>query len=488
MLLSLELQASLHRLNPWWTNEPQRDLPPTKRHLVGQILKRLEHQLAPIIVVRGSRQIGKTTSQLQVIQHMLDNGIDRSRILRVQFDDLGSFRDLKEPILRIVEWFEKEILKASLNRAAHDKRQAFIFLDEVQNLENWAEELKSLVDHSTVQVVVTGSSALRIERGRDSLAGRINTIESGVLSITEIGIIRGLQSPTPFLGDSGLGLMTSIDFWRGLRDYGIEHKDFRVEAFSAFDERGGYPIAHLRKDVPWAEVADQLNETVIKRVIQHDLRIGNRGRQRDAALLEEMFRLCCRYAGQSVTYKTMIDELKRLLDANIGSSRTRSYLTFLAESLLIRLIQPLEIRNKKKKSAPKICLVDHSLRTSWLHERISLAQDGVQPEAVMTLAGHIAESVCGSVLSTISGLDISHWPGKRSNPELDFVLTIGDTRIPIEVKYQNRIDNGDLSGIRSFLKLDANQARFGILVTKQEEEIEATDVVCIPLSTLMLLR
>jgi hypothetical protein len=44
-------------------------------------------------------------------------------------------------------------------------------------------------------------------------------------------------------------------------------------------ERGGDPLVHERPADPWPEIANQLNETVIRRVIRHDLRIGDRGRQ-----------------------------------------------------------------------------------------------------------------------------------------------------------------------------------------------------------------
>ena len=74
----------------------------------------------------------------------------------------------------------------------------------------------------------------------------------------------------------------------------------------ARSERGGYPLVHLRADTPWEYLADPLNETVIKRVIQHDLRLGERGRKRDPALVEELFRLCCRYAGQSPAIQTLV--------------------------------------------------------------------------------------------------------------------------------------------------------------------------------------
>lgn len=106
----------------------------------------------------------------------------------------------------------------------------------------------------------------------------------------------------------------------------------------------------------WSLIADQLNETVIKRVIQHDLRVGTRGRKRDAQLLEELFRLSCRYAGQCPSVAMLADEVGLSLSANIGSQRVTHYLKFLGETLLLRLIPPLEIRLKRKRGSAKLCL------------------------------------------------------------------------------------------------------------------------------------
>ena len=65
MSLPAELVAALRRMNPWWEGKAMRVLPPTRRHLVAAIKRRLTAKLAPIVVVRGPRQIGKTIS-LQV--------------------------------------------------------------------------------------------------------------------------------------------------------------------------------------------------------------------------------------------------------------------------------------------------------------------------------------------------------------------------------------------------------------------------------------
>lgn len=491
MSLPSELVAALRRMNPWWEDKPMRVLPQTRRHLVSVIKRRIAARLAPIVVVRGPRQIGKTISQLQVISDMLKEGIEPARILHVQFDELKALLRVEEPILRIVDWYEETVLRSSLNAAALKKKPAFLVFDEVQNLDNWAQQLKHLVDNSTVQVLVTGSSALRIESGRDSLSGRISTIEAGVLSLTEVAQFHQIPLPGPFLKDNGLEPLTQIQFWRELARFGEENEQDRDAAFKFFSERGGYPIVHERASESWGMLADQLNENVIKRVIQHDLRVGDRGRKRDAALLEEVFRMACRYVGQSPSALEFARQAQQTLNANVGSERIRHYLRFLGDTLLLRLIPPLEIRLTKKKGNSKICLADHGLRASWLQELIPIDSDGlaVNPH-LADLAGHIAESVVGNSLSTISSLDISHLPARPNSREVDFVLTIGTKRIPMEVKYQANPDPiRDILGLQEFMDKPVNNSKLALLITRGgKTRVSDPRIIVMPLSTLMLVR
>ncbi|MCC6809350.1 MAG: ATP-binding protein [Deltaproteobacteria bacterium] len=486
------MELLLRRMNPWWAGQPMQILPPHRRHLVAQIKRRLDSRVAPIIVVRGARQIGKTTSQMHVLSDLLASGVEGKRVLRVQFDDLGALDAVGvDPIIRIVDWFEHVVLGESLNEAAAAGRPTYLFLDEVQNLSGWAPQLKALVDTSSTQVVVTGSSALRLELGRDSLAGRINTIEAGVLSLTEIAALRDIPLGAPSLADNGLGPLAQVEFWQELRRRGVREAAARDSVFAFFSERGGYPIGHARADVTWPQIADQLNETVVKRVIQHDLRLGERGRRRDEALLQEVFRLACRYAGQAPPIHTLAEDARQVFGANLGDNRVRQYLRFLSEALLIRAIEPLEIRLKKKRGSPKLCLVDHALRASWLQEVVPLVPaELTQQPALSTLAGRVAESVVGAVLSTIVGLDIAHVPERGGDAEIDFVITVGTRRIPIEVKYQATPDPvRDVAGLRSFVRRTVNNAPFGVVITQSDTDIDfGPDIVALPLSSMMLLR
>jgi predicted AAA+ superfamily ATPase len=490
LLMERPLEATLRNSNPWWEGERIADLPPVRRWAYEPVRRGLERGLTPAVVLRGPRQVGKTTLLNQVIDSLLEEGVHPHRIFRVQFDDLPDLRKLSMPILDVCQWYADAILGTSFNRAAREDKRAFIFLDEVQNLADWAPQLKHLVDINPVRVLVTGSSALRIEAGRDSLAGRVSTIEMGPLTLREIAEIRGFGRIRGLLEPNGLAPLRDKSFWIALREHGERVRDVRNSAFEAYSARGAYPVAHARPDEPWERLADFLRETVINRAIQHDLRMGPRGQKRDEHLLAEVFRLACRYIGQSPKQALYLDEIRRAMHANIGWQRVLAYLKFLDGTLLIRLIEPLELRLKRKRGPAKLCLSDHALRAAWLQEVVPLAPSSLREVPHLAdLAGRVADSTVGYFFRSIIGLDVAHFPERAAEPEVDFVLTVGEQRIPIEVKYRKGIEHQDTVGMRAFLEKPVYHAPFGVLVTMLDEPgTEDPRIVSLPLSSLLLLR
>lgn len=490
-LLPTGVERILRDSNPWWQGERAFGTPPIRRWAFSPTLKGLQVGLAPITVLRGPRQVGKTTLLNQVINTLLDDGIHPQRIFRVQFDDIPQLQKIEAPILDLAAWYADNIIGKSINAFATEQRgPVYLLLDEVQNLRDWATQIKHLVDLQPVRAIVTGSSALRIEAGRDSLAGRIASIEMGPLLLREIGEIRGFGDINPFLAYNGLAPLKEKAFWQELRQFGQQHVALRDRAFAAFSEFGAYPLAHTRPDASWEEVSSQLVETVVRRAIQHDLRVGERGRRRDEPLLEEVFRLACRYVGQAPAQAAYLDEVRRSLHANIGWQRILAYLKFLDATLLVRLVEPLELRLKRQKGAVKLILSDHSLRAAWLQEQIPLFPSALLAAPHLTdLAGRVAESAVGQLFKSVIHLAVHHFPERGSEPEVDYVLTIGDQRIPVEVKYRRRIDHADSRGLRAFIEKSVYNAPFGLLITLGDE-VASDDprIVSIPLSTLLLMR
>lgn len=481
----------VRRMNPHWTGDVGKKPPPFRRSIFTKLLRQLRTGLAPGVVLRGPRRVGKTVLLQQIIGQLLADGVSPQRILYVAFDELPSLVRLLEPVLQVTRWFEAAVLGRTLNAAAAAGEPAFLLFDEVQNLEAWAPQLKHLVDQNTVRVLVTGSSSLRIEAGKDSIAGRVQTLTLGPLQLREIAALRDGVSSEPHWIDNGMGELAEAEFWLEGIAKTDAHRHERQRAFEHFSERGGYPFAQEHADSEWSEIARHLNETVIQRAIQHDLRMGSRGRKRDENLLEEVFRMACRYTGQSPGATAFVRELQQSLAANIGWSRVLDYLKFLDGTLLLQLVPPLELRLKKKKSPAKICVCDHALRAAWLQESIPLAPGQlVTNPHLADLAGRIAEGVLGYQLTTVPNLEVAHLPARDGEPEVDFVLTIGTRRVPIEVKYRRRIDPvDDTRGLVSFLERSHNNASFGLLVTLEEGvQIRDPRILTLSLSQMLWLR
>lgn len=481
--LPFELVENIRSANPWWAGDEPLHPPKFRRWPFDRMLSMLKQGMTPSTVLRGPRRVGKTILLRQAIQALLKEGIAGNRILYVPFDELPTIKGIQEPVLAISRWFEQQVLGKTLNVMANQGKPAYLLFDEVQNLDAWAPQVKNLVDNHGVRCLITGSSSLRIEAGTDSLAGRVSTMEMGPLLLREIAELRFGVTCASQWGDNGLDRLLSPEFWHAAVRLGQEQSDIRLQSFKAYSERGGYPIAQEKYETPWHELADYLNETVVRRAIQHDLRMGPRGQKRDEKLLEEVFRLCCRYAGQTAGQAAFVPEIQQALAGNIGWSRVLTYLRFLDGTLLVRLVQPIELRLKKKKAPSKLCLSDHALRASWLQEVVPLDAEGLAANPHMAdIAGRLAESALGYFLASIPSLDVAHFPMRGDEPEVDYILTIGTKRIPIEVKYRRRIDPmDDTRGLRAFLEKTVYNAPFGLLVTL-EDNVQVADPRIIPIS------
>jgi predicted AAA+ superfamily ATPase len=146
---------------------------------------------------------------------------------------------------------------------------------------------------------------------------------------------------------------------------------------------------------------------------------------------------------------------------------------------------------KRSKGNSKICLCDHALRASWLQEMIPLDAEGLrQASHLSDLAGHIAESATGYFLGGIPHLDLAHFPERGPEPEVDFILTIGENRIPLEVKYRLHIDpHRDTVGLRAFMEKRVYNAPFALLITMLDDvPIPDPRIIAISLPSFLLLR
>jgi hypothetical protein len=139
-----------------------------------------------VITLDGSRRSGKTFLLKQGIDYLIKNGIDPKNICYFQF---SSLLNDKEIIVKLFDIFSKKYAKNG---------QTYLFLDEVQLIDFWQDQVKYLYDtYKNVKIVVSGSTSLFYnQKSKESLAGRIYKIKLGVLNFHEYLQFKNIQKPS----------------------------------------------------------------------------------------------------------------------------------------------------------------------------------------------------------------------------------------------------------------------------------------------------
>lgn len=86
----------LQQYNPWWRTPSaiKEESKPQKRLAYYEALKTLTHKsIRRFAVLSGMRRVGKTTILYQIIEHLIDEGVNPKNILYATFDN---------PILKLV--------------------------------------------------------------------------------------------------------------------------------------------------------------------------------------------------------------------------------------------------------------------------------------------------------------------------------------------------------------------------------------------------
>jgi hypothetical protein len=179
----MELRT-IEQFNDWWTTGKVRAnlLKPYKRPLFHQILK--YHDDKQIILVYGLRRVGKTTLFYQLIQQLLDDGVDPGNILYFSFDVTKA--ELKD----VLRTYEQEKLRRNFDSAA----RIFIFFDEIHKTGDWQNELKIFYDlYPNIKFFICGSASISIQkRATESLAGRMYDFMLNPLSFNEFLKLKGV--------------------------------------------------------------------------------------------------------------------------------------------------------------------------------------------------------------------------------------------------------------------------------------------------------
>lgn len=125
-----------------------------------------------LYILRGPRQIGKSTLLKTAISKLIEKG-ERRSILYIPLDTVKDFRVLRDILLDFLKFSKSE-------------KKRYIFLDEICMVENWQKAIKELRDNTDFAddlFVLTGSSAWDIKRASERLPGRKGNVKLDVLPL-----------------------------------------------------------------------------------------------------------------------------------------------------------------------------------------------------------------------------------------------------------------------------------------------------------------
>jgi len=118
-----------------------------KRDLyLNQIRPFMQKDLIKIII--GIRRSGKSTLMKQIIEELKENGVVDSRIIYLNFEDYH-IREYKDTD-RLYNYLEKNVIEGD---------KTYIFLDEIQEVENFEQVVNSLNATKDVDIYLTGSNS-----------------------------------------------------------------------------------------------------------------------------------------------------------------------------------------------------------------------------------------------------------------------------------------------------------------------------------------
>jgi predicted AAA+ superfamily ATPase len=140
-------------------------------------------------VVVGMRRSGKTYFLYQQIGERLASGIDRGRLLYINFEDERLLPLAAADLSRIPEAFYRRF-------PASREHLCWFFFDEIQNVPGWETFVRRLLDTEKVALVLTGSSARLLSREiASSLRGRSLSTEILPFSFAESLRHAGIEPP-----------------------------------------------------------------------------------------------------------------------------------------------------------------------------------------------------------------------------------------------------------------------------------------------------
>ncbi len=429
--------------NPWWLNSEyiiaEKDWP--KRDIFFILEKNMQHSLMLNIV--GLRRVGKSTIIKQLITGLLRE-IKPINIFYYLFDYSSQIKttDFLDNVLDIYFKEVQQKIITNLNETL------YVFLDEIQYIENWQAIVKKYYDLSNkkIKFVLTGSQSVLLKgKSKESLSGRIFDYYLPPLTFTEFLRINKIE----FSPITKFDLFDLSKTYFDLSGYNLTHGKKIYEISKEYIINGQFPESRkLNSD---ENKLEYILESVLGKILEDCIKIYKIEKR-------EEFKL--------VTYQLLNNisstfELKNISrEIGISSLTIEKYLEYLKDSYIF------EILFKHHKSLIKQGRILKKVYTTCVNFNCAFNRYKENHiDEVPEVFGKTIENLIYNILKQkYSHSNISFW--RSGEKEIDFLVPENNNILPIEVKISRNMDNRDLKTICEYLQ--SNNISYGIVVSKNE--------------------
>ena len=327
-----------------------------------------------IKVITGIRRCGKSTLFELYIDYLKSIGIEDNHIISVNLENPDNEFDTYKELYKYV----KEQIK--------DKKQYYVFLDEVQKVSDFQKAVDGLYIMKNVDVYITGSNAYL-------LSGELATLLTG----------RYIEIK-----------MYPLSFKEYLNYY---KKDADEKMYLNYINRSSFPYAlKLEEESEIDDYLDALYNTIIVKDI------GLRKKIADTTMLRTVARFMFNNIGNCLSIKKIADTLTSD-GRSISVHTVESYLESLVESYVFNKVSRFDIKGKQYlQSGEKYYATDVTMRYALLGRR-------------NIDVGHILENI---VYLELIRRGYKVYIGKAGEKEIDFVAENKEGFTYFQVAYTTR--------------------------------------------------
>lgn len=430
--------------NPWWkTGNINPKLSKTyKRFAYYESMKLLQMEnLRRTVILTGTRRVGKTTIQYQMIETLLKKGVQPQKIVFISMD---------HPMLKLSAM--NEILEC-YHENIYPNQDVYYFFDEIQYAQDWDKWLKTIYDiQPDTKMVATGSASPVIIKGnQESGAGRWTVVHVPTMSFYEYCELIGIEKPQ---------LPEDLKITPLLHKTQQERTSIMLQLskvqnhFIRYLQVGGFPeLALADNDIMAQQI---MREDVVDKVLKRDLpSIYN---IRNATELERIFIYLCNVSSEIVSIEAITKEL-----SGVSRPTVENYIRYLESANLIYQSWPVDMFDKKVlKARPKIYIADAAIRNAVLMDDTVLTDPVEMGKIVETAVyKHVAAFYYQMATS------VGYYRGGKKDKEIDIVVAChNNKKILIEVKYRNEAPIPESSAIYTM----SEKAAAAIVVTKNPDD------------------